>query len=362
MSGEKTEKPTEQKKKQARKDGTNARTPDLGVWAGMFVATVAIPMVASSAMERGESLYRRAMGIIASPDPGKALALLKNAMFDGALTVAPLAIGLFVVTIVAAAAQGGLRPATKLFKPDFKRLNPFKGLKKMFGGQSLWEGAKALLKTAVLGMVMYYSLRGLVPALLANSAMPIQSLVDTIGSAILGIIRSVAGAGLILALADYAVARRRTGKQLRMSKQEVKDEHKKTEGDPHIKGHIRAKQMEMSRNRMMSELPKADVVLVNPTHVAVALRYDPEKGAPRVIAKGAGAVATKIRDAAAEHRIPMVQDIPLARALYKHCDLNDEIPTEFFGAVARVLAFIMMLKSKGSAAGLHRNLPAGIGV
>jgi flagellar biosynthetic protein FlhB len=116
----------------------------------------------------------------------------------------------------------------------------------------------------------------------------------------------------------------------------------------------------MSRNRMMSDLASADVVVVNPTHVAVALRYDPAKGAPRVVAKGAGAVAAKIREKAAESRIPMVQDVPLARALHKSCDIGAEVPAEFFGAVARVLAFVMGLKAKGSAAGLHQPFPDSI--
>jgi flagellar biosynthetic protein FlhB len=166
-----------------------------------------------------------------------------------------------------------------------------------------------------------------------------------------------------MAAADYFVVRRRTNKQLRMSKEEVKQEHKNTEGDPHVKGHIRAKQMAMARNRQMADVPTADVVLVNPTHVAVALRYDPEKGAPRVLAKGQGAIAQKIRELASEHRIPMVQDVPLARALEKSVEVGMEIPADFYGAVAKVLAFVMSLKAKGSAAGLHRNpnpTPAGV--
>src|SRR5690242_9383586 len=143
--------------------------------------------------------------------------------------------------------------------------------------------------------------------------------------------------------------RPRTQKKLRMSKQEIKEEYRQTEGDPHIRAQIRAKQMAMARQRMMTDLASADVVLVNPTHVAVALRYDPAKGAPRVVAKGAGAVAAKIREVAAEKRIPMVQDVPLARALHKACDLGSEIPPDLYNAVARVLAFVMTLKAKGSA-------------
>jgi flagellar biosynthesis protein FlhB len=158
-----------------------------------------------------------------------------------------------------------------------------------------------------------------------------------------------------MAAADYFVVRRRTNKQLRMTKEEVKQEHKNTEGDPHVKGQIRARQMAMARNRQMADVPTADVVMVNPTHVAVALRYDPAKGAPRVIAKGRGAVAAKIRELASQHRIPMVQDVPLARALERSVEVGQEIPAEFYGAVAKVLAFVMSLKARGSAAGVHRS-------
>ena len=354
MSGEKTEKPTEQKKKKARREGTIARTPDLGAWTGMLVASVVIPMVAKDLMAAAESIFVRSIALFAEPDPAEAMRLLKWALQDGAIAVAPLILGLPAVAILAAAMQGGIRPASKLFKPNFKRLNPFTGLKRMLGGQALWEGAKALLKVGVLAAVMYYSLKDLVPALLTSGTMPVHTLVATIADAVLGIIQATALAGLVLAAADYAMVKKRTNKQLKMSKEDIKDEHKRSEGDPHIKGQIRARQHEMARGRMMADLPKADVVLVNPTHVAVALRYDPVKGAPRVVAKGAGALATKIRDVATEHRVPMVQDVTLARALYKGCDIGQEIPAEFFGAVARVLAFIMMLKSKGSAAGVHR--------
>jgi len=186
--------------------------------------------------------------------------------------------------------------------------------------------------------------------------MPLEGMIDTVAGALIGIIRAAAGAGLVLAIADYGMARRRTNKQLMMTKEDVKEEHRRSEGDPHVKGQIRQRQFEMARQRMMSDLEKADVVMVNPTHVAVALRYEPAKGAPRVVAKGAGLIATKIREKAAEHRIPMVMDVPLTRALYKSCELGDEIPAEFFGAVARVLAFVMMMKTKGSAAGLHTNV------
>jgi flagellar biosynthetic protein FlhB len=175
------------------------------------------------------------------------------------------------------------------------------------------------------------------------------------------LMRDVALAGLVMGLADYAYQRRRVGKQLRMSRHEVKQEHKQSEGDPLLKGAIRSRQMAMSRNRMMSAVADADVVLVNPTHVAVALRYQPDRGAPRVVAKGAGHVATRIREAADRHRVPMVADVPLARALHAACELDQEIPVELFTAVAHVLAFVLSLRAKGASSGTHRVPPASSG-
>jgi flagellar biosynthetic protein FlhB len=146
----------------------------------------------------------------------------------------------------------------------------------------------------------------------------------------------------------------KTMKKLKMSKYEITQENKQAEGDPHMRAHRRGIQMSMSRNRMMSEVADADVLLVNPTHVAVALKYDPAKGAPRVVAKGAGEVAAKLRSLAEENRVPMVQDIPLARALHASCELGQEVPTQLFTAVARVLAFVMHLGARGVKGGFHR--------
>jgi flagellar biosynthesis protein FlhB len=143
-------------------------------------------------------------------------------------------------------------------------------------------------------------------------------------------------------------------KKLKMSKYEIQQEHKQSEGDPHMKAQRRATQMAMSRNRMMSEVATADVLLVNPTHVAVALKYEADRGAPRVVAKGADEVAAKLRERAAEARVPMVQDIPLARALHASCDIGQEVPAQLFTAVARVLAFVMQLSARGVRGGFHR--------
>jgi flagellar biosynthetic protein FlhB len=355
MSGEKTEQPTQQKLKKAKQEGQIGRSQDIGAWFGMLAASIMLPRTLGSAMDHARELMAKIPGVIADPDPALALGILKDALMSAAWAVLPLALTMMAVGIAAAGAQGGIRVATKLFIPKFNRLNPLPGVKKMFGPQALWEGTKALIKTSVLTAVLYMTMKDIVPVLMTAGRLQLGSLLGVINNATLSLIRAASVAGIVMAAADYFVVRRRTNKQLRMSKEEVKQENKNTEGDPHLKAHIRGKQMAMARNRQMADVPTADVVMVNPTHVAVALRYDPEKGAPRVIAKGQGTIATKIRELASAHRIPMVQDVPLARALEKSVEVGQEIPAEFYGAVAKVLAFVMSLKSKGAAAGVHRN-------
>ncbi|UQU65405.1 EscU/YscU/HrcU family type III secretion system export apparatus switch protein [Couchioplanes caeruleus] len=355
MAGEKTEQPTPQKLKKAKQEGQIGRSQDVGAWFGMLGASIMLPRTLSSAMDHSRELMAKIPDVIADPDPQIALGMLKNGLMSAAWAVLPLALTMMAIGIAAAGAQGGIRVATKLFIPKFSRLNPLPGIKKMFGPQALWEGTKALIKTGVLAGVLYATMKDIVPLLMTAGRLQIGSLLGVVNDAVLALIRAAAVAGIVMAAADYFVVRRRTNKQLRMTKEEVKQENKNTEGDPHVKGQIRARQMAMARNRQMADVPTADVVLVNPTHVAVALRYDPAKGAPRVIAKGQGAIAQKIRELATEHRIPMVQDVPLARALEKGVEVGQEIPAEFFGAVAKVLAFVMSLKSRGSAAGVHRN-------
>jgi flagellar biosynthetic protein FlhB len=354
MSGEKTEKPTAQRKKKAISEGQIARTPDLGAWAGMLLASFLVPMVLSSMMDAATDIFTRGVWIATDPDIEKAQEFFQTGMTKAGMAVLPLGIGLMVLGLAAGGAQGGIHFPAKAFMPKFNRLNPLPGIKRAFGGHAVWEAVKTTVKTAVLALVLYFGVKDLLPAVIAHGSLPLKSVLGLVVDTAVSLMRYAAAAGLVMAAADYAMARRRINKQIFMSKEEIKQEHKNTEGDPHLKGAIRSKQIAMARNRMMSNLPVADVVMVNPTHVAVALAYDPAKGAPRVIAKGAGAIAAKIREKATELRIPMVQNHDLARALYKTVELGQEIPPEMYVAVARVLAFVMSLKAKGAAAGTHR--------
>ncbi len=331
-----------------------ARTPDLAAWGSILVASFVLPSLGSSLGEDLQALMIRVGAVIRAPDIGLAVDLLKDALVLAGKSSLTFALIILVLSIASNAAQGGVRFAGQLLKPKGNRINPASGAKRMFGPHALWETTKSLLKTTVVGLLVWQTISTAVPLLTGQGMLPLPAILQAVGDRAVSLVRGVAFTGLVLALPDYIVTKRRVNKQLKMSHQDIKDEMRQSEGDPQLKGAIRSRQMAMSRLRMMTEVATADVVLVNPTHVAVALRYESAKGAPRVVAKGAGAVATKIREKAAENRVPMVQDVPLARALYRACDVGQEIPPEMFTAIAQVLAFVMSLKARGSAAGLHK--------
>ncbi len=352
--GEKTEKPTPQRLKKARKEGQIPRTQELGTWLGVATASVLLPMLVGNAFEEVQQLFVQIGSVASNPEPAALSVLLGQALTAFMTTVLPMALAMMVVGTAAAAAQGGVSFATKSMKPTLKKLNPFPGIKRMFGTQGLWEASKAVIKTAALGTVVVITSERAQALVSSAGALPLSAVAATFTDSAILMFRVVAVTGLVIAVADYVVVRKKTMKQLRMSKYEITQEYKQAEGDPHMKAHRRGVQMSMSRNRMMSEVADADVLLVNPTHVAVALKYDPAKGAPRVVAKGAGEVATKLRQLATDARVPLVQDIPLARALHASCDLGQEVPAQLFTAVARVLAFVMHLGARGVRGGYHR--------
>ena len=352
--GEKTEKPTPKKLKEARKEGQIPRTQELGTWAGVAAASALLPMLVGNAFESVGELFVQ-IGVVARrPEEAALSALLGQALTAFLETVLPLALCLMLVGFIASAAQGGVTVSAKGMKPTLKKLNPFPGMKRMFGTHGIWEATKAVIKTVALASVVIVTSSDAKALVSAAGALPLSAVVATFTSSAVLLFRVVAVTGLVIAIADYVVVRMQIMKKLKMSRYEIQQEHKNSEGDPHVKGQRRSMALAMSRNRMMVEVAEADVLLVNPTHVAVALKYDPAKGAPRVVAKGADEIAAKLRELAAEARVPMVQDIPLARALHASCDLGQEVPPQLFTAVARVLAFVMQLGSRGVRGGFHR--------
>lgn len=352
--GERTEDPTPQRLKKARKEGQIPRTQELGTWVGAAAASFLLPMLVRNAFDEVGRMFVQVGVVVEDPQVEAVTALLGQALSTFVTVAMPMAVALMVVGVVASAAQGGVTVTSKPMKPTLKKLNPFPGMKRMFGGHGLWEATKAVIKTAALGTVVIVTSDNAQQLVSSSGALPLSAVTATFTDSAVLMIRVVAVTGLVIAVADYVVVRRQTMKQLKMTKYEIQQEHKNSEGDPHVKAQRRATQMAMSRNRMMAEVATADVLLVNPTHVAVALRYEADRGAPRVVAKGADEVAAKLRERAAEARVPLVQDVPLARALHASCEIGQEVPAQLFTAVARVLAFVMQLSARGVRGGFHR--------
>jgi flagellar biosynthetic protein FlhB len=281
--------------------------------------------------------------------------MLVNAMDLGAgtlLALVPLFLLLMVVALTAPALLGGWLVSAKSLQPQLSKLNPIKGLKRIFGVQALVELAKAIAKSALVGGVAVAFLWANIGRYMDLMSMPIQQALATameLAALASGLMVLTL---LVVILIDVPYQLWSHAKKLRMSKEEVKREHKESEGDPQLKARIRQQQQAMARGRMMSKVPEADVIITNPTHYAVALTYD-ETGmaAPRVVAKGADQVALRIRELGEEHRVPRLEAAPLARALYHHVDLDAEIPLDLYTAVAEVMAWAFRLRHAGEAGG-----------
>lgn len=351
----KTEEPTDKKKREARKEGQIARSQDLVAWTSIL----AVVFILETTVKRSSKFLSETMSKlgeeVADPDINTALDFAATSIKDALLAIAPLIAAMVVLAIIGHMAQVRFVLATKSMKPSFKKMNPITGLKRMFGTQGLFNVAKELVKVIILASVAYLTLYETVVSIGKNGPYDLHELIGVAGTACLSFVKFAAGAAVLVGIADYVFQYRKIKKSLRMSKYEIKQESKQQEVSPEIKGKLRQKQMAMSRNRMMAAVADADAVIVNPVHIAVAIQYDVSKGAPRVLAKGAGFVAEKIRERAEEEKIPTIQDIPLARVLHHSCEVGDEIPTELFEAVAKLLAFVFSLKKRsGGAEGFHK--------
>jgi flagellar biosynthetic protein FlhB len=262
--------------------------------------------------------------------------------------VAPIVIGFLVIGLAAGYLQVGFMFSPKAMQPTFEKMNPLNGMKKiLLSRRSVVELAKSIIKIVVVGMVAYGGLQDVLaeaPTLVDSDP---AGLLGFIGQAGFSIGLRTGLAFLVLAAVDYFYQRFEFEKEMRMSKEEVKEETKSTEGDPQVKSRVRGIQRRIAYRRMMQDVPRADVVVTNPTHLAVAIRYDVEKmNAPTVVAKGADLVALKIKEIALAHRIPVVEDRPLAQALYRSVEVGGQIPEKLFQAVAQLLAYIYRLRQE----------------
>jgi flagellar biosynthesis protein FlhB len=278
-------------------------------------------------------------------------ALLFSLAYKVFLLLFPLLLTVFVAGFVANVLQVGFLFSWEAVQPKLSKVDPFKGLKRLFSLRSLVELVKSLFKISVVGLIAYLVIIKEIPGLFPLADQSIWGMLAFIGRVSFRIMIMTCWVLVIMALLDYLYQRWEFEKSIRMSQQEIKEEFKHSEGDPLIKSRIKRLQREIARKRMMASIPKADVVITNPTHLAIAIRYDQDNmNAPVVVAKGAGYVAEKIREIAAKHQIPIVENKPVAQVLYKIANIGDMIPADLYRAVAEILAYVYRLKEKSAMA------------
>lgn len=349
----KTEKPTAKRRKEAKQEGNIPKTPDLSAWLTVLAFVALGPYTVDALHGSFVGLMNEVPRMAAHPDVLQIRPLLERGVTDITRIVSPLVAATMVLGVLGHLVQGGGHVSAKRFKPKWKKLNPVPGLKNMFGAHGIWTLVKTLLKFVVFGAVAWTITSGVVSRLTGTGRWSLSTIVSVATDSAMSLIRLVAILGLVIAAADWAMERRRVEKSLRMSKDEIKREAKMQEGDPHLKAAIKSRAREMARSRMMADVAGATVTMVNPTHVAVALRYEPGGGAPAVVAKGTGHLATRIREQAQAHQIPIVRDPLVTRMLYTMCEVGQHIPPELYDAIASVLAFVFHLDRQGRAAGTH---------
>jgi flagellar biosynthetic protein FlhB len=345
---EKTEQPTPKRLLDARKKGQVPRSRELNTMTVMLVGAAAMLLLGGWMLQGLQVVMIEGLGSAGQlgSAAGEPVAALSGAIRDGVLLVLPLMLILMIAAVAGPAVLGGAVFSAEAARPKLERLSIPKGLKRIFSAQGLMELVKTLLKFMVLtgiSMTMLWQLSGELLGLGAGS--PERGMAEVARMVQLAFLTLAFGLVLIAAI-DVPFQLWNHFKQLRMTRQEVKDELKQTEGNPDVRGRIRRMQYEAASRRMMDEVPLADVVITNPTHYAIALRYtDRPDRAPRVVAMGKDLVAARIRELAKEHRVPLCAAPPLARALFFNCRLGDEIPAALYLAVARVLAWVMQVKS-----------------
>ncbi len=347
FAGEKTEQATPKKRREARKKGQVLKSQELTT--AILLLTIFI-LLHSFSLTLGRQITGFAtdwFSRISRSDLtiASASALGTELILVFAQVIAPIFLAAVLVGVIVNFLQVGPYFQFDLIQPKFTRINPINGLKRMFSTRAVVEMIKSLLKLTIVFGVAFVTIRPLLDKLLLLWAMPISGAVAYVENAIFTIGWRVGLALLALGIFDYAYQRWEYERNLRMSKQEVKDEYKETEGDPLIKSKMRQRARQMAMSRMMQAVPEADVVITNPTHIAVALKYDANTmAAPTVVAMGQGYLAQKIREIAREHDIVVVENKPLARALFETAEVDEAIPADLYQAVAEVLAFVYRLR------------------
>jgi flagellar biosynthesis protein FlhB len=343
---EKTEPPSTRRLEKAREEGRVPQSRELMAFLVLASAVGGFWVLGDWFVHRAGGILRQGLSFRreAAFDSDAMTSSFAALSWDALLLLAPL----FLLTIVAALATsfalGGWVFSPQALSLKLERMSPLKGVQRMFSWHSLGELVKAILKALLIGGVIYWVVQRQHGQLFALVMQPLDTALTSFGHMVVFAAVALVGGLAMIAAIDVPFQLWRYYAGLRMTKEELRQEMKELEGDPQLKARIRSQQREMARRRMMAEVPKADVVVTNPTHFAVALKYDRDRmGAPEVVAKGRNLVAQKIRDVAVEHKVPVVAAPPLARALYRNTEIGDQVPTALYTAVAEVLAYVYQL-------------------
>lgn len=346
---ERTEQATPRRRELARDKGQVARSMELNSAMMILLGCASLLALGPHVINTSEEMMRYLLANAAHLGTANSdFSLLYNEnVVKFFVILAPVFVAMVVIGFVSNVAQVGFHISTKALEPKFEKLNVFQGIGKIFTMRSLVVGIRDTIKLAIVGIVAYKVIESEADQFFALSDMSVPQLAATMGKVCLLIAIKIGVAILVLAILDYLYQKWEFERSIRMSIQEVKEEYKDTEGSPQIKARIRQIQRETARKRMMDDVPKADVVITNPTHYAVALKYDiSEMNAPYVLAKGQNLIAQKIKELAIANEIPIIEDRQLAQALYKLCDVGQMVPQSLYRAVAEVLAYVYRLKGK----------------
>lgn len=347
-SGEKTEDATPQRREDFRKRGQVTQTKELGTVLLLFSSILAMWMLGQFFMKNLVSIFSHSFTdyLIIAAREGDYLQVAGKVFRQMMFLVAPVFGLFFVMSFASSTLQIGFLVNEEAMQFKIEKLNPMEGLKRIFSMRSLVEGIKAIFKVLCVASVIFLTVKsevGVLPQLVTYS---IPELFVYLGDLTVKLLAGVGFFMLIIAAADYGFQRYDLENKMKMSKQEVKEEMKSREGDPLIKSRIRRAQREMAQRRMMEDVPKADVIITNPTHIAVAIKYDATTVAPKIIAMGADLIAENIKKIAREHNVPVMENKPLARVIFKTLKIGQAIPRELYTAVAEVLSYVYRLKKK----------------
>lgn len=346
---DKTEEATPKKKSEARKKGQIAKSKDVGVAITMAACTLVILIVSGIIIASLKEYMQVSLqsGILQNIDKSTIVAINVNVILKIVLNVLPFVVPIMIAGVAASIAQSGFMLTGEPLKPSFSKLNPIKGFKNIFSMKSLADLVKNLIVVTIVGFIGYKYVKDNYESILQISNIYLPSLGIEILKIILGIFMQITILLIIIGAIDYIIQLKLYNKDIKMSKHEVKEEYKQMEGDPQVKSKIKQKQKEMASRRMMSSVADATVIITNPTHLAVAIKYeDGVNESPKVVAKGAELVALKIKEIAKENEVPIMENKPLARLIYDQVEIGDEIPQDMFQAVAEILAMVYKLKKK----------------